>query len=109
VIFTSWLSQVLMVRYQMTCIVVLINILIAQMSDTYQCIKIEAQKALELNRAAIVTRVELNSIFASKVWSTLHSKQSSHSVHNRVSGKVVTSSSKMSAKSWRNGRLIAPK
>lgn len=64
---SSWLSTVLMVSYLMTCIVILLNILIAQLSDTYNNIKIDAQRALELNRASIVTRVELNSIFAGKV------------------------------------------
>ncbi|ELT88017.1 hypothetical protein CAPTEDRAFT_225530 [Capitella teleta] len=68
----NWLSQVLMVMYLMTCIVVLLNILIAQLSDTYHNIKIDAQKALELNRAAIVTRVELNSIFAGKGFRRKH-------------------------------------
>ena len=62
-----WLSTVLMVLYLMTCIVVLLNILIAQLSDTYQNIKGDAQRALELNRASIVTRVDLNSVFVGKV------------------------------------------
>ena len=56
-----------MVLYLMTCIVVLLNILIAQLSDTYHNIKEDAQRALELNRASIVTRVDLNSVFVWKV------------------------------------------
>ena len=46
-----------------TCCVVLLNILIAQLSDTYQNVQSDAHRGLELNRAWIITRVELHSIY----------------------------------------------
>ena len=56
-----------MVMYLLSCIVVLLNILIAQLSDTYQNIQGDAQRGLALNRAWIITRVELNSLFVGQV------------------------------------------
>ena len=56
-----------MCLFLIVCIVVLLNTLIAQLSDTYQHVQGDAQRALEINRAWIVTRVEMNSIFAQKV------------------------------------------
>jgi hypothetical protein len=43
-------------------LVVLLNILIARLSDTYQNIQRDAQRSLELDRAWIVTRVERHSV-----------------------------------------------
>ena len=45
-------------------IVVLLNLLIAQMSDTYGSVQQDAQRSLTLNRAYIVARVEHNSLLA---------------------------------------------
>lgn len=45
-------------------IVVLLNLLIAQMSDTYGSVQQDAQRSLALNRAWIVARVEHNSLLA---------------------------------------------
>ncbi|XP_071114482.1 transient receptor potential cation channel subfamily V member 1-like [Haliotis cracherodii] len=59
----STLSCIILVIFLFTCIVVLLNILIAQLSDTYQNVQTDAQRALELNRAWIIARVELNSIY----------------------------------------------
>ena len=56
-----------MVIFLFTCCVVLLNILIAQLSDTYQNVQRDAQRGLELNRAWIIARVELNSLFIGKV------------------------------------------
>ena len=56
-----------MVLFLLTCIVILLNILIAQLSDTYQNIQGDAQRGLTLNRAWIISRVELNSILTGKV------------------------------------------
>ncbi|CAG5123685.1 unnamed protein product, partial [Candidula unifasciata] len=50
------MSCFLIVVYLFVCCVVLLNILIAQLSDTYQ----------NMNRAWIITRVELNSLFIGK-------------------------------------------
>ncbi len=47
-------------------IVVLLNLLIAQMSDTYSSVQQDAQRSLAINRAWIVARVEHNS-FLSRV------------------------------------------
>ncbi|XP_067674402.1 transient receptor potential cation channel subfamily V member 1-like isoform X2 [Haliotis asinina] len=62
----STLSCIIMVIFLFTCIVVLLNILIAQLSDTYQNVQRDAQRGLELNRAWIIARVELNSLFIGK-------------------------------------------
>jgi len=55
-------SVVLMLCFLFTCIVILLNILIAQLTDTYQKVQQDAQRGLEVNRAWIVARVELNSL-----------------------------------------------
>ncbi|KAL8563025.1 hypothetical protein ACOMHN_065346 [Nucella lapillus] len=60
------LSCILMVGFLFTCCVVLLNILIAQLSDTYQNVQRDAQRGLELNRAWIIARVELNSLYIGK-------------------------------------------
>ncbi|XP_076459745.1 transient receptor potential cation channel subfamily V member 6-like isoform X2 [Babylonia areolata] len=66
------LSCMLMVAFLFTCIVVLLNILIAQLSDTYQNVQRDAQRGLELNRAWIVARVELNSLCIGKEYRQKH-------------------------------------
>ena len=45
-------------------IVVLLNLLIAQMSDTYGSVQQDAQRSLAISRAWIVARVEHNSFLA---------------------------------------------
>ena len=45
-------------------IVVLLNLLIAQMSDTYGSVQQDAQRSLVINRSWIVARVEHNSLLA---------------------------------------------
>lgn len=45
-------------------IVVLLNLLIAQMSDTYANVQLDAQRSLAINRAWIVARVEHNALLA---------------------------------------------
>ncbi|XP_060067778.1 uncharacterized protein LOC132547979 [Ylistrum balloti] len=62
----SPMSCLLMVLFLFTCCVVLLNILIAQLSDTYQHVQQDAQRGLEVNRAWIVARVELNSFILGK-------------------------------------------
>lgn len=51
-----------MLLFMFAVIVVLLNILIAQLSDTYQNVQGDAQRELEINRAWIVARIEHNSI-----------------------------------------------
>ncbi len=65
--YFSGLGTFLMVMYLLSCIVVLLNILIAQLSDTYQNIQGDAQRRLALNRAWIISRVELKSGLIGKV------------------------------------------
>ncbi|BFZ24803.1 hypothetical protein BsWGS_27842 [Bradybaena similaris] len=60
------MSCVIMVVFLFVCCVVLLNILIAQLSDTYQNVQKDAHRGLEMNRAWIITRVELNSLFIGK-------------------------------------------
>ncbi|XP_064594623.1 uncharacterized protein LOC135461446 [Liolophura sinensis] len=57
------LSVILIIVFMFLCIVVMLNLLIAQLSDTYQNIQSDAHRGLELNRAWIVTRMEINSVF----------------------------------------------
>ncbi|XP_046359517.2 uncharacterized protein LOC124137315 [Haliotis rufescens] len=60
------MSTFLMVTFLFFCCVVLLSILIAQLSDTYHYVQRDAQRGLELNRAWIISRVELNSIYVGK-------------------------------------------
>ncbi|XP_064627939.1 uncharacterized protein LOC135487787 [Lineus longissimus] len=60
------LGSILMVCFLLTVNILLLNILIAQLSDAYQNVQNEAKRALILNRACIVTRVEINSMFTGK-------------------------------------------
>ncbi|CAH1794985.1 unnamed protein product [Owenia fusiformis] len=59
----KWFSIALMVIYLTVCIIILLNLLIARLTDTYQHIQQDCQRGLEINRAWIITRVERNSIF----------------------------------------------
>lgn len=65
-----------MVTFLFTICVLLLNILIAQLSDTYQNVQQDAQRGLEVNRAWIVSRVELNSLYIGKV-----NKPSGHKIY----------------------------
>jgi hypothetical protein len=56
-----------MVMFLFTCCVILLNILIAQLSDTYQNVQQDAQRGLEVNRAWIVARIELTNSRIGKV------------------------------------------
>jgi len=59
----STVSMLFMLGFLFTCIVLLLNILIAQMTDTYQKVQQDPQRRLEMIRAWIVACVELNSCF----------------------------------------------
>lgn len=65
--FCRTMSLIIMVAFLFTICVLLLNILIAQLSDTYQNVQQDAQRGLEVNRAWIVSRVELNSLYIGKV------------------------------------------
>lgn len=60
------LSLFLVFIYLCVCLVVLMNVLIAQLSDTYNSVYMDAQRGFELNRAWIVSRIDLNALFLSK-------------------------------------------
>ena len=64
-------STFLMVCFLFVTLVIMLNILIAQLSDTYQNVQADAQRGLEVNRAWNVARVELNSWFHGQVDNTL--------------------------------------
>ncbi|XP_063404047.1 uncharacterized protein LOC134687572 isoform X3 [Mytilus trossulus] len=72
------MSCIIMVMFLFTCCVILLNILIAQLSDTYQNVQQDAQRGLEVNRAWIVARVELNSLYLGKDHRTSHYRESEH-------------------------------
>lgn len=67
-------SLIIMVAFLFTICVLLLNILIAQVSDTYQKVQQDAQRGLEVNRAWIVTKIELNSLFFGKKQRTKYYK-----------------------------------
>ncbi|XP_061176466.1 uncharacterized protein LOC133185337 [Saccostrea echinata] len=70
------MSLIIMVVFLFTICVLLLNILIAQLSDTYQNVQQDAQRGLEVNRAWIVARVELNSLYIGQGHRTTHYKES---------------------------------
>ncbi|KAK3098318.1 hypothetical protein FSP39_018374 [Pinctada imbricata] len=76
--YTSFrlMSCILMVMFLFIILVLLLNILIAQLSDTYQNVQQDAQRGLEVNRAWIVARVELNSLYVGKGHRTIYYKES---------------------------------
>lgn len=61
------MSLIIMVAFLFTICVVLLNILIAQLSDTYQNVQQDAQRGLEVSLALIVSKVESNSLLFWKV------------------------------------------
>ena len=58
----GWLSLTLHVIFLFFVIVVFLNLIIAQMSDTYQNVWSDAQRKLYKNRAWILARIEHNSL-----------------------------------------------
>ena len=63
-----WLSVFIYTVFLFLVITVLLNLLIAQMSDTYANIQSDAQRALFINRAWIVAKAEYNSLFAAALF-----------------------------------------
>ena len=63
-IHPRWLGIIVYLVFLFLVIVVLLNLLIAQMSDTYSSVQQDAQRSLAINRAWIVARVEHNSLLA---------------------------------------------
>ncbi|XP_052711006.1 uncharacterized protein LOC128185454 [Crassostrea angulata] len=61
------ISVIIMVGFLFTICIVLLNILIAQVSDTFQDVQQDAQREYEVTRASIVTRMEQNSLCFCKV------------------------------------------
>eukprot|EP00731_Ephydatia_muelleri_P001088 Em0001g1088a len=60
----GWFAVIVYMVYLFLVGVVMLNLLIAQMADTYGSVQREAQQSLMLNRAWIVARVEHNSFLA---------------------------------------------
>ena len=60
-----WLSVIIYTVFLFVVITVLLNLLIAQMSDTYTNVQSDAQQSLFINRAWVVAKVEQSSLFAS--------------------------------------------
>ena len=56
--------MIIYVVFLFLVITVLLNLLIAQMSDTYSNVQSDAQRSLVINRAWIVARVEHNTLLA---------------------------------------------
>ncbi|XP_062579307.1 uncharacterized protein LOC134241264 [Saccostrea cucullata] len=70
------MSLIIMAVFLFTICVLLLNILIAQLSDTYQNVQQDAQRGVEVDRAWIVARVELNSLLFGKGHRITHYKES---------------------------------
>ena len=64
-----WLPTLLILAYMGTVIVVLLNILIAQMSDTYAQAKRVARLQYDVDRIALINRMETLPFFVSKLFS----------------------------------------
>ena len=64
--FCSWLSILLMLSYMGTVIVILLNILIAQMSTTYTQAKKVARLEYDVDRISLLTRMERFPFLVSK-------------------------------------------
>jgi len=60
-----WLSVIIYTVFLFLVITMLLNLLIAQMSDTYANVQSDAQRSLFIDRAWIVAKVEHSSLFAS--------------------------------------------
>ncbi|CAH1779693.1 unnamed protein product [Owenia fusiformis] len=58
------LSILIMVLYLSACVIVLLNLLIAQMNNRFNCIQYQCQRDLELSRAKIISRIEQNATFS---------------------------------------------
>lgn len=56
--FFRMMSVIIMVGFLFTICIVLLNILIAQVSDTFQDVQQDAQREYEVTRASIVTRMQ---------------------------------------------------
>ena len=63
-----WLSVIIYTIFLFLVITILLNLLIAQMSDTYANVQSDAQRSLFINRAWIVAKVEHSSLFASALF-----------------------------------------
>ena len=62
-----WLGVIIYLTFLFLVIVVLLNQLIAHMSDTYANVQLEAHKFLAIKRAWIVANVEHNTLLGCKV------------------------------------------
>ena len=63
-----WLSVIIYTMFLFLVITILLNLLIAQMADTYANVQSDAQRSLFINRAWIVAKVEHSSLFASALF-----------------------------------------
>lgn len=57
-----WFCTVILIVYMFVVMVMLLNILIAQLTDIYESIRRGAQVEVELHRAAIISAVEMNTL-----------------------------------------------
>ena len=71
----SWLSILLMLAYMGTVIVILLNILIAQMSTTYTQAKRVARLEYDVDRISLLTRMERFPLLVSKCHGMDHVKR----------------------------------
>ena len=60
-----WLSVILYIVFLFLVITIMLNLLIAQMSDTYSNEQDDAQRSFVMNRAWIVAKAENNSLVTS--------------------------------------------
>ena len=62
--YCRWLSVIIYTVFLFLVLTILLNLLIAQMSDTYSNVQSDAQRSLVINRAWIVARVEHNTLLS---------------------------------------------
>lgn len=67
----SWLAIILYLGFLFLVIVVLLNLLIAQMTDTYASVQEDVQRSIFFRRAWTIANIERNSLLVSAIGTLL--------------------------------------
>lgn len=89
--FFRTISLIIMMGFLFTICIVLLNILIAQVSNTYQIVQQDVQRYFQLHRTLIVTRAEVNTLCFCMViffWVKLNKKNNAVSSRSNITTKV---------------------
>ena len=82
--------MIIYVVFLFLVITVLLNLLIAQMTDTYSNVQSDAQRSLAINRAWIVARVEHNTLLAFVSTYTVTRMHGMLNINNRITEGETT-------------------